>query len=164
MSTSPPSPLTKSYDLNAFNCGVEELNAWLKRRAIQNQFSNATRTYMATDGDRVIGFHSLAAGSVQRELAPSQLRRNSPESIPVILLARLAVDASQQRRGIGGALLLDAVRRSLSASEIIGARALVINAMSQRAITFYTRYGFRSSPIASHLLMATIADLRLTLQ
>ena len=164
MSTSSPSPLTKSHELSAFDCGVEELNVWLKRRALQNQFSNATRTYVATDGDRVIGFHSLAAGSVQREPALSQLRRNPPESIPVILLARLAVDASQQGRGIGGALLLDAVRRSLSASEIIRARALVINAMSQRAITFYTRYGFRSSPIASHLLMATIVDLRLTLQ
>lgn len=157
MNISPPSPLTNGHNLSAFDCGVDELNTWLKRRALQNQFSNATRTYVATNGGHVVAFHSLAAGSAQRELATY-----SPGSIPVILLARLAVDLSQQGRGIGEALLLDAVKRSLSASEIVGAHALVINAMSQPAISFYTRYGFRPSPLASHLLMATFADLRLT--
>jgi GNAT superfamily N-acetyltransferase len=162
VSISGPTPITDEHDLGAFDCGVEELSVWLKCRAVPNQLSNSTRTYVAASGVRVIGFHSLAAGAVQRELAVTELRRNSPESIPIILLARLAVDVFQQNHGIGGALLLDAVKRSLSASEIIGARAMMINAMSDNAVNFYTRYGFRPSPIAPHLLMATIADLRTT--
>jgi GNAT superfamily N-acetyltransferase len=162
VSISAPSPLTKDHSLKEFDCGVGELNAWLKKRALQNQVSNATRTYVASDGDRVIGFHSLAAASVERTLVVSRLQRNTPESIPVILLARLAVDESWQSRGIDGALLLDAARRSLSAAEIIGARALIINAINDRASEFYMRYGFQPSPVASHLLMATIADLHLT--
>jgi len=164
VSISAPSLLTKDHVVTDFDCGVDELNVWLKKRALQNQSSNATRTYVASDGDRVIGFHSLAAASVERTLVVSRLQRNSPESIPVILLARLAVDISFQSSGIGGALLLDAVRRSLSASEIIGARALIFNAISDRTREFYLRYGFQSSPVAPHLLMATIADLRQTLR
>lgn len=164
MSISRPAPLTKDHSLDGFDCGDEELNVWLKRRALQNQSANLTRTYVATSHDRVIGFHALAAASVHRNLAVPQLRRNSPESIPVILLARLAVDVSFQSRGIGGAMLLDAVQRSLAASEIVGARALIINVMNDRAVAFYARYGFRSSPVAPHLLMATIADLHLTIE
>jgi ribosomal protein S18 acetylase RimI-like enzyme len=163
VSISSPTPLTNEHDVSTFDCGVPELSGWLKKRALQNQFSNSTRTYVANQGaSRVIGFQTLAAGAVERGLAVAALRRNSPESIPIILLARLAIDVTCQGSGIGGALLLDAVRRSISASEIIGARALVTNAISESAVRFYQRYGFRPSPIAAHLLMATIGDLRTT--
>jgi predicted N-acetyltransferase YhbS len=101
---------------------------------------------------------------VHRTAAISQLRRNPPESIPVILLARLAVDLSVQNHGFGGALLLDAIKRSLFAAEIIGPQALVSNAVSGHAAVFYKQYGFRQSPIAAHLLMATVADLRATIR
>lgn len=164
MTSSAPQPLDPQHDLRNFDCGVAELNNWLKKRAWQNQLSNATRTYVLSKDGQVVGFHALAAGSVRRDLAISRVRRNTPEPVPVIVLARLAVAKAQQGQGYGGVFLLDAVQRALSAAKIIGARALLINALDDTAAAFYLHCGFLPSPMAPHLLMATMEDLQVTLE
>ncbi|HEU4508300.1 MAG TPA: GNAT family N-acetyltransferase, partial [Pyrinomonadaceae bacterium] len=105
----PPVLLTRDLDRNSFNCGVPALNDCLKKYALQNQKKYAARTYVATRGDRIVGYYSLAYGSVSPEEAPSSIKSGLPRHpVPVILLARLAVDSTEQGLGLGAALLKDA--------------------------------------------------------
>lgn len=143
---SAPALLTGEHDLDGFDCGQESLDLWLKRRALRNQRSGASRTYAVCEDKRVVGYYALAAGAVLQADTPSHIRRNMPDPIPVAVLGRLAVDASWQGRGLGASLLADAVRRTLQAASTIGVRALVVHALSDRAMQFYERNGFRNSP------------------
>ena len=108
-----------------------------------NEARGGARTYVACDRDRVAGFFSLAASAVERRRVSSRVGRNMPEPIPVILLGQLAVDAEHQGRRLGSDLLIDAARRALAASDLIGARAIVVQAIDERAKSFYARFGFR---------------------
>ena len=108
-----------------------------------NEARGGARTYVACDRDRVAGFFSLAASAVERRRVSSRVGRNMPEPIPVILLGQLAVDAEHQGRRLGSDLLIDATRRALAASDLIGARAIVVQAIDERAKSFYARFGFR---------------------
>jgi predicted N-acetyltransferase YhbS len=153
-----PSPLAAEHELEEFNCGTPPLDEWLKRRARQNEASGASRTYVIAEGRRVVGYYGLAAGSVLHEVATSRVRRNMPDPVPVALLGRLAVDRQWQGRGLGAALLRDAVLRVVGAAGTIGVRALLVHAISADAKAFYERWGFRSSTTDPMTLMITIEE------
>jgi GNAT superfamily N-acetyltransferase len=155
---SAPEKLQPSHDISNFDCGELELNDWLRRRALPNQQSGASSTYVVLDGTRVVGYYSLAAGSVAREAAPGRVRRNMPEPVPVVVLGRLAIDKNFQGQGLGRALLRDAVLRTLQAANIIGIRAILVHALSDEAKRFYEACGFRPSPINPMTLMVTVSE------
>ena len=129
--------------MSRFDCGAPSLNTWLQRRARLNEAKGGARTYVVCDGDRVVAFYSLAASSVERRRVSSRVGRGMPEPVPVILMGQLAVAAAYQGRGLGADLLVDAGKRSLAAAEVIGARAIIVQALNDQAAGFYRRWGFR---------------------
>ncbi|MGI8609986.1 MAG: GNAT family N-acetyltransferase [Candidatus Dormibacteria bacterium] len=157
--------LAPHHDLSPFDCGREELNEWLQRHALASQRSDSAQTYVLCQGTAVVGYYALAAGSVDREEAPGRVGKGMPRHpIPVLVLARLAVDRSIQRRGSGSVLLRDALVRAASGAEIIGARALLVNVKDQEARAFYERYDFESSPIHPLQMFLLMKDLRAALR
>lgn len=155
-----PALLTAEDDIAAFSCGVPELDDWLRRRALANQLSGASRTYVTAADGRVVGYYALAAGSVSAAEAPGRFRRNMPDPVPVVILGRLAIDATCQGRGIGRALFQDAALRILNAAEAIGVRGVLVHAISADARAFYLAIGFDPSPLDEMTLMITLGDLR----
>ncbi|MDR3054151.1 MAG: GNAT family N-acetyltransferase [Zoogloeaceae bacterium] len=142
-----PQPLATAHFLNEFSCGEASLDEWLKRRALANQLGGASRTFVVTDPQgQVFGYYAMAAGAVVREMATSNVRRNMPDPVPVMVLARLAVDHRAQGIKLGGALLQDAVKRAVTVSQNAGVRALLVHALNERARQFYRHYGFQESP------------------
>lgn len=138
--------LTKRHDRDAFDCGEDDLNGFLRRFARQNQTRGYGRTYVAVrPGDvRVLGFYTIASGSVAFEVLPEDARRRLPRyPVPVVHLARLGVDRSMQGQGLGGALLFDAFRRSLRVADELGVAAVEVAAKSEIARDFYLHHGFR---------------------
>lgn len=137
------------------------MDAWLQKRALNNQKSGASRVFVVTDAtSRVVGYYALAAGSVRRDEADKRTARNMPDPIPILVLGRLAVDQSFAGKGLGRGLLRDAVLRCVGAAESIGVRAIVIHALNDRAAEFYRGFGFRPSPLADLTLMTPLADAR----
>lgn len=159
MSLSAPRPITSACRLEGFDCGEPGLNDWLRRRALANQAAGATRTYVVEDGDRVVGFHALASGAVTLAAATGRLRRNMPDPIPVVVLARLGVDRAYAGRGLGRALVRDAALRVVNAAESAGIRGIVVHALTPRARDFYLTLGFDASPLDDNTLMLSLADL-----
>lgn len=156
----PPVLLTKDHDRNSFDCGVPALNDYLKKYALQNQKKYAARTYVATRGNRIVGYYSLAYGSVSLEEAPQRVKSGLPRHpIPVILLARLAVDSTEQGRGLGPALLKDALLRTIQAAEIAGLRAMLVHAKDDPAKRFYEKFGFEPSPVDAYHLFLRLSDI-----
>lgn len=143
---SAPIPLSDIYDLELFQSGIDSLDQWLKKRARPNQVSGASRTYVVADENRVVGYYCLASGGLDLADAPSAVRRNMPDPIPMAILGRLAVDVSWQGKGLGTALLQDAVLRTGQAATILGIRGLLVHAISDEAKAFYEHYGFQCSP------------------
>ena len=151
---SPPQPLTANHRIDHFDCGEASLNEWLQRRALANQLAGATRTFVIETSDtRIAGYYALAAGAVSRNAATPTVRKNMPDPVPVLVLARLAVDRSQQGQQLGGALLQDAVKRAVSVSQNAGVRALLVHAQDEGAKAFYLHYGFRPSSLHPLTLM-----------
>lgn len=149
-----PQLLSDNHDSSDFDCGEPLLNGWLKRRTLANQSSGASRTFVAVDNhQRVMGCYALAAGAVAHRDSTGAVRRNMPDPIPVMVLARLAVDHKAQGKQLGGALLKDAVLRVLSVSENAGIRALLVHALHEKARAFYRHYGFEASPADPMTLM-----------
>ena len=145
--TGSPVPFLAAHLLNEFGCGQASLDEWLKRRALANQLSGASRTFVAAGQDaRVYGYYAMAAGAVSHQQATSGVRRNMPDPVPVMVLARLAVDRRAQGIKLGAALLQDAVNRAVAVSHNVGVRALLVHALDDRAKQFYQHYGFRESP------------------
>ena len=143
----PPEPLDTTHILDRFSCGETVLDDWLKRRALSNQSSGASRTFVVANQDRhVVGYYALAAGAVTHGAAPGSVKRNMPDPIPVLVLGRLAVDRRAQGIKLGGALLRDAVMRAAGVAQNAGVRALLVHALNERARTFYLNYGFQPSP------------------
>ena len=156
----PPVLLTKDHDRNSFDCGVPALDDYLKKYALQNQRKHAARTYVATRGNRIVGYYSLAYGSVSLEEATQTVKAGLPRHpIPVILLARLAVDSTEQGSGLGAGLLKDAFLRTIQAAEIAGLRAMLVHAKDDVAKRFYERFGFESSSIDAYHLFLSISDI-----
>jgi GNAT superfamily N-acetyltransferase len=155
-----PEKLTPDHDLSQFQCGEPALDDWLRRRALHNEDSGASRTYVACEGNRVLGYYALAAGAVAHIDAPGRVRRNMPELVPVMVIGRLAVDQTLQGQALGPALLRDAILRTLQAADIAGIRAILVHAISERAKAFYEKWGFISSPMDPMTLMITVAEAR----
>jgi GNAT superfamily N-acetyltransferase len=161
---SAPAPIGPGHGLDHFDCGVGALDDWLKRRARRNEIDGASRTFVTCLGRRVLGYYSLAAGSVLRDLATGKVRRNMPDPVPVLLIGRLAVDKSAQGRHIGTDLLRDAVLRIVGAAETVRARAILVHALSERAKSFYEHHGFDVSPVEPMMLMVTIENALATMR
>jgi len=157
---SPPEHLTPGHDISTFDCGVSDLNEWLKKRALANEESGASRTYVVSSASKVVGYYALANGGVALAKAPGRVRRNMPDPLPVMIVGRLAVDRGWQGRNIGRSLLRDAILRTLQAAEIGGIRAILVHAISEDAKRFYERYGFTSTPVDPMTLMVTAADAK----
>ena len=138
-----PEPIAEGHDVSRFCTGVPGLDAWLRSKAWLNEAKGGARTYVACDSEQVVGFYSLAASAVEKRRLSSRIGRSMPEPVPVILLGQLAVDTSYQGRGLGSDLLVDAAKRALSAAHLIGARAIVVQALNNEAKAFYGRFGFR---------------------
>lgn len=160
MTVGAPEPLTDRHACAGFACGYEMLDTWLKQRASRNQASGASRTFVVCDARRVIAYYALASSAVAAEFATGRLRRNMPDPIPVVVLARLAVDRAYQKMGLGRALMQDAGRRVLSAADTIGIRGLIVHALDESARAFYQHLGFDLSPLDPMALMITLGDLR----
>lgn len=147
LSFRPPEPLTAGHITDDFACGDVSLDEWLKRRALANQNSGASRTFVvASETKHVYGYYCLAAGAVAHQEATGKVRRNMPNPIPVMVLGRLAVDRRAQGIHLGAALLQDVVNRVIRLSLETGVRALLVHALDERAKQFYLHYGFQESP------------------
>lgn len=155
-----PRPLRAEDEVSAFHCGNHALDDWLRRRALRNERDEPSRTYVAAEGSRIVGYYSLAAGAVPHAGATGRSRRNMPDPIPAMLLARLAVDVERQGRQIGANLLRDAIRRTLGAADIAGIRVLLVHAADETARRFYEHFDFEPSPTDPLHLMLVLKDAR----
>lgn len=155
-------PLDKLQDRSSFDCEVEPLNAYLKKYALQNQKKDAARTYvLTTEENQVIGYYTLVFGSVSvEETSPEISAGLGKYPIPIILLARLAIDKTQKGKGLGKFLMKDALLRATRASEIAGLRAFLIHAKDESAKTFYEKLGFQPSPHNEFHLFLKMSDIR----
>ena len=153
--------LRPDHRIEGFDCGKEELNRYLQRYAWQNQQACAAQTYVGLVGDAVIGYHTLAVGQVSREEAPERLTKGlARHPVPVMLLARLAVDRRWHGQGVGKALLKDAMHRTLQAAEIAGIRAFAVHAKDEEARRFYQKFDFIPSPTDPMHLFVLLTDVR----
>ena len=154
-------PLRPDHELEEFDCGSEALNRFLKRFALVNQKAETARTYVACEGRRVIGYYSLAVGSVQHAEAAKRVTKElARHPVTVMLLARLAVAQREQGRGIGAGLLKDALLRTAQAADLAGIRALLVHAKDDAAVAFYRHFNFDPSPTDPCHLFLLIKDIR----
>jgi len=156
----PPEPLADDHQVDGFDSGEPSLDDWLKRRARANQASGASRTYVVCERNRVIGYYALSSGAVAQAGVPGRFRRNMPDPIPVVILARLAVDQTYQGKGVGRAMFRDAALRVEQAADSIGIRGIVVHAISEQARSFYLALGFDPCPAEAMTLVVTLRDLR----
>ena len=153
--------LRRDHAVEGFDCGREQLNQYLRRYAWQNQQAGAAQTYAGLAGDVIAGFHTLAVGEVTFAGAPQRLTKGlARHPVPIILLARLAVDRRWQNRGVGKALLKDAMLRTLQAAHIAGVRALEVHAKDDEARRFYEHFDLVPSPSDPMLLFVLLKDVR----
>lgn len=153
--------LARKHRLDAFDCGQPDLNAWLTKYALQNQSASSAQTYIGLVNETVVGYYSLAVGQVEYSGASERMRKGlARHPVPIMLLARLAVHKDWQGKGVGRALLRDAVLRTIQASEIAGIRALVVHAKDDAAKRYYEQFDFVSSPTDPLHLFVLLKDLR----
>jgi len=161
MSLRAPESLSPEHQLHTFDCGKPALNDWLLRHARQAQTSGSARTFVVTDGDRVAGYFSLTVGQIDTLDAPERIRKGMGHyPIPVVILARLAVDRAYQGQGIGVGMLQDAIRRTLVIAEQAGIRAMLTHPLDEDAAQFYQRFGFIASPLREQQLLLLLKDAR----
>lgn len=160
-----PVKLSKHHILEDFDCGYPQLNKWLQRYAWQNQQANAVRTFVVCIENQVVGFYSLAVGAVDHIDAPQRVKKGlARHPIPVMILARLAVDRRYQGMRIGSGLLKDAILRTLNAADYAGIRAILVHAKDDKARTFYQQFDFEPSPIDPLKLMLLLKDAKKTVE
>lgn len=154
-------PIAAAHDTTGFDCGSPELNDYLERHALANHRGGGARTFVVHRGGRVAGYYSLAAGAVTYDDASARVRAGrARHPIPVVVLARLAVDRRDQGSGLGSALLKDALRRIAAVGQEVGVRAVLVNAKDERARAFYERFEFEPSPTGDDTLLLLMKDLR----
>jgi predicted GNAT family N-acyltransferase len=159
-----PEPLNSDHEVDQFDCGVDSLNQYLKKRALADQAAEKSRTYVVVHGGRVIGYFTVSAGSVEpSDATPRAAKGQGRQPIPAILLGRLAVDSMEQGNHLGEALLLEALKKSMGAADTIGARVVLAHALDERARAFYLKYGFEQSPCHDLHVMILMKDVRKTL-
>ena len=157
-----PEPLAPLHRLDGFDCGKPALNDWLLRHARQAQTSGSARTFVVVEDDqRVAGYFSLTVGQVDTLEAPERMRQGMGQyPLPVVILARMAVSARDQRRGIGLGMLQDAITRTLLIAEQAGIRAMLTHPIDEEAARFYTRFGFVASPLREKQLLLLLKDAK----
>jgi GNAT superfamily N-acetyltransferase len=161
---SPPVRITAEDRLEHFESGKTALDEWLRAHALDNE-EKASRTYVVTaqggeDAGHVVAYYTLAYGSVVRTEVPKKIRHGLPNPVPVMVLGRLAVDLHHKGKGLGAALLREAIQRTLQAAEIAGLRALIVHAIDDEAVSFYAKYGFQIFPAGTRTLFLPIETLR----
>ena len=159
-----PAPvlLTSSQVVKGFTCGKPTLDKWIVERAKANQQSGTSRTWVVTetqDSQVVVGYYASTTGSLIKSSASEKAKRNQPEEIPAILLARLAIDQKHQAQGLGQALLKHFVLKSLEVAAIVGVRLLLVHAMDKAARDFYLHFNFEPSPVDDLTLMLLLSDI-----
>jgi GNAT superfamily N-acetyltransferase len=153
--------LRRDHAVDVFDCGREALDRFLIRFAFPGQQAGASQTYVGLSGDEIIGFYTLVVGQVSYEDAPERLTKGlARHPVPIMLLARLAVQTGWQRKGVGAGLLKDAMRRTLQAADIAGIRVFGVHAKDQEARTYYEHFGFIASPSDPFHLFVLMKDLR----
>ncbi|HMV37960.1 MAG: GNAT family N-acetyltransferase [Proteobacteria bacterium] len=153
--------LAATDQVDAFDCGQAALNQFLQRYALVNQKAGSAQTYVCCRDDVVVGFYSLVVGSVDPEAAPSRVMKGlARHPVPVMILARLAVDTQHQRKGLGQALLRDALLRTAQAADIAGIRCLLIHAKDDAARRWYESWEFEPSPSDPYHLFLMIKDIK----
>lgn len=156
-----PQALNAKQQLDDFDCGKPALNDWLVRHAMQAQSSGSARTCVVVEGDRVVGYFSLAVGQADAMEVPDRIRKGMGSyPIPVVILARLAVSLQEQGKGIGIGMLQEAIRRTIAIADQAGVRALLTHPIDEEASRFYRRFGFESSPIREQQLLLLLKDAR----
>jgi len=156
-----PVPLERKHPRKAFDCGDFILNSWLAQYSVQAQKKGSSKSYVSLDEEgSIAGFYSLVYGQVEREQTPDEISKGMPKHpIPVLIIARLAVEQSQQGRGLGKSLLRDAMVRAISAAQIAGLRAVVVHAKHEQAAAFYQHFGFLPSKDEPLMLMLPISKV-----
>ena len=155
-----PEPLSERHILTDFNSGQPALDSWLVSRALKNERSGGSRTYVVCEDGRAVAYYCLSAASAAHRAVPGRIRRNMPDPVPVILLGRLAVAKSHQGRGLARDLVRDASLRTLRAAEIAGIRAMLVRAVDDNAAGFYRKVGFVESPTNPLVLVLPLETMR----
>jgi GNAT superfamily N-acetyltransferase len=157
---SAPAPISIEHDFFNFDCGEPSLNEWLKKRALKNHLVGASRCFVICDHHKVIGYYCLSAGAISHEASPKEMRRNMPDPLPVLLLGRLAIDMEYHNKGLGSALLRDAMIRAVHVASDTGVFAVLVHALSDEAKKFYLSRGFVESPLQPMTLMMTLKTVK----
>ena len=161
MNLAAPQPLGTSHRLEEFDCGKPALTDWLLHHARQAQGSGSARTFVACEQDRVAAYYSLTVGQIDTLEAPDRNRRGMRQyPIPLVILARLAVDLDYQKRGLGFSLLQDAITRTVAIADQAGIRALLTHPIDSEADAFYRRFGFEPTPVQERQLILLLKDAR----
>jgi predicted N-acetyltransferase YhbS len=155
-----PQPLASHHRIEGFDSGTPSLDQWLKQRARKNQVMGASRTFVVCDSNVVVGFYCLSTSGLVHGRATGKLRRNMPDPIPVVVMGRLAIDARYQGKGLGRALIVDAIRRVVHAADSVGIAGVVVHALDGQAKAFYERIGFIASAHEPLTLMASLPFLK----
>ena len=155
-----PVPIDPKHRLDEFDCGKPPLDDWLQAHALENE-GKASRTYVVADASlRVSAYYTLALGSVIRTEVPRKMRHGLPNPVPVMVLGRLAVDRRHGGRGLGPAMLKEAMQRTLMVEQQAGALALIVHAIDDEAVGFYAKYGFQVFPAGSRTMFLPVATIR----
>ncbi len=157
---SAPTQISQEHDLTEFSCGEESLDEWLRKRALRNQESGASRCFVICVGNCVIGYYTLSAGAIGHDIAPRAMRRNMPDPLPILLLGRLAIDKQYHNRGLGKALLRDVMLRAAHVAGSAGVFAILVHSLSESARQFYLSRGFVASPLQPMTLLMTLQTVR----
>lgn len=157
---SAPRPIEAGDDATAFDSGEPSLDHYLRSRALANHVEGASRCFVTLRDGKVVGFYALASAAVERSSAPGRIRRNMPDPVPVILLSRLAIDRTEQGKGLGSQMLRDAIARCVRAADVIGVRAMLVHALNDEARSFYAHFEFEPSPTDPLHLLLLIKDAR----
>jgi GNAT superfamily N-acetyltransferase len=156
-----PESLGSKHQISTFDCGKSLLNDWLLRHARQAQGSGSAKTFVVTENERVAGYFSLTVGQIDTIDAPDRIRKGMGQyPIPVVILARMAVDLAYQGQGIGVGMLQDAIRRTMLIAEQAGIRAMLTHPIDEEAARFYTRFGFIASPLQEQQYLLLLKDAR----
>lgn len=155
-----PEPLRGKHDLGDFDCGEQSLDTWIHRYARHAEAAQSAKVYVTTDGSTVLGYYALTVGQVELDQGTARLLKGQPagQSVPVVILARLAVDSGHQRRGVGRSLLQDALLRCVHAAQAVGIRALVVHTHAESK-GFYEAFGFEPSPTDPMHLVLLLKDM-----
>jgi GNAT superfamily N-acetyltransferase len=155
-----PMAITADHGIDDFDSGEASLDDWLKKRALKNHASGASRCFVLCSGKTVVGYYSLSAGAIGHAAAPKAMRRNMPDPLPVLLLGRLAIDRKYHNQGLGSGLLRDSMLRAVNVAGDAGVFAILVHALHEQARLFYLSRGFVQSPLQPMTLMMTLETVR----